>query len=343
MTRPKTILVTGSNSGLGLETARQLAERPEWQRIVLGARSEDKARGARDTLVAATGRSKEDFEYLIVDLNQPASVDAALDDADARDLHLDAVVMNAGGVVAANAEGIPKAESGLSQLFAMNVGGHARLVEGLLAANRVRRGATLVFAASEVSRGIRIGGKKAPVLPKSYPSLDEAIGAVARGEHVSTNIDDTYEYGLVKLLGIAWMSELAQRPGEKVRALSISPGATTGTAGAKGLPLLLAFFMTWIAMPLMRLFGQAHTVESGAARYIRGLEDPSLVNGGFYASADGGTSGRLVLQSSADQPLLSDDEFVAAVARLVQGIAREPQANTSAALAGAQAQARASA
>ena len=148
--------------------------------------------------------------------------------------------------------------------------------------------------------------------------------AAATGTHVSADVDDLREYGLVKLLGTAWMRDLARRHGDRLRVLSVSPGMTTGTNAAEAMPWPMRWVMKTIAMPLMRLLGKAHDVESGAARYLRGLEDPSLVNGGFYGSPGTGLTGALTLQSAAQQPLLEDDAFSAAVGRLMERVAHQP-------------------
>ena len=51
-------------------------------------------------------------------------------------------------------------------------------------------------------------------------------------------------------------------------------------------------------MPLMEAFGKFHDLETGAARYIRGLHDPSFESGVFYGSEFPGVTGKLVDQST---------------------------------------------
>ncbi len=51
----KTVLVTGANSGLGFEAARQLAE-AGWGKVILACRSESKAEAARVRLVELTDK-----------------------------------------------------------------------------------------------------------------------------------------------------------------------------------------------------------------------------------------------------------------------------------------------
>ena len=49
----KTVLLTGANSGLGFEAARQLAV-AGWGKVILACRSESKAESARARLVELT-------------------------------------------------------------------------------------------------------------------------------------------------------------------------------------------------------------------------------------------------------------------------------------------------
>src|SRR5271165_7497740 len=93
-TRPgKTALITGANAGIGKEVARQLALRPEFTRIYLACRNQDRATKAKAELEAATGRSI--FDIIVMDVADPGSVRAGLAGINGS---LDAVVMNAGTV-----------------------------------------------------------------------------------------------------------------------------------------------------------------------------------------------------------------------------------------------------
>ncbi len=321
----KTILITGSNSGIGLEAARKLAAKPEWGIIVLGARSKAKAEAARDNIMATTGRSADDFRNLIVDLVDPASVQAAVQDVAQQGLRFDAVVLNAGGMPSANGGELQKVPSGQSKLFAMNVGGHAALVNGLLEGGHFSEHATVVFAASEASRGIPMMMAKAAKLPDGYADVDAALDAIVTGDHVQ-KVDDMYEYGLVKLLGAVWMTELAHRHPSSLRAIAVSPGMTGGTNAMAEMPSLMKTMMTWVMLPMMSLFGMAHKVGNGADRYLQALEDESLVNGGFYASPGSKLTGPLTLQSTTAQPLLNDEPFIRAVGRLMDRLPQAPVA-----------------
>src|SRR5271154_3683590 len=88
----KAILITGANTGLGKELARQLALRRDFERIYLGCRNPEKAEHAKDDLETVSGRAI--FEVVIIDLADLASVRAA---ASAIGAPLNALAMNAGG------------------------------------------------------------------------------------------------------------------------------------------------------------------------------------------------------------------------------------------------------
>jgi len=70
-------LVTGANSGIGKDVARQLAELGSFDRVYLACRNEAKAQAARTELEATTGRSI--FTVVRMDTSDTRSVLAAVD------------------------------------------------------------------------------------------------------------------------------------------------------------------------------------------------------------------------------------------------------------------------
>ncbi len=160
----KTALITGANVGIGKEVARQLALRPEFARIYLACRNQDRATQAKADLGAVTGR--DIFDIILMDLADLGSVRAGLA---AISGSLDALVMNAG--VIGNETLMELTADGATKLFATNVLGHAVLLEGLLTQNRLSEVA--VFAASEAARGIPKLGFKRPTFVST--STDESL------------------------------------------------------------------------------------------------------------------------------------------------------------------------
>src|SRR5277367_1163330 len=126
----KTALITGANVGIGKEVARQLALRPEFARIYLACRNQDRATTAKADLEAVTGR--DIFDIVVMDVADLGSVRAGLAAVNGS---LDALVMNAG--VIGNKTVMELTADGATKLFATNVLGHAVLLEGLLHENRL--------------------------------------------------------------------------------------------------------------------------------------------------------------------------------------------------------------
>lgn len=113
-------LVTGGTSGLGLETARQLAARGHT--VYLGARNAEK--GA--AVAAELGVS-----WLLMDVTNDAQVAAAAEQLREREGHLDVLVNNAG--VSAPRKPVPELTAvDMQQVFDTNVFGIVRVTNAFL-------------------------------------------------------------------------------------------------------------------------------------------------------------------------------------------------------------------
>lgn len=88
----KTYVITGGNSGIGLEAAKLLAARGG--RVVITARSEAKAQAALAEVRAAAPGAEAGF--VLLDLAEPASVAAAAEALHAACPRIDALIQNAG-------------------------------------------------------------------------------------------------------------------------------------------------------------------------------------------------------------------------------------------------------
>jgi len=275
------VLITGSNVGIGKEVARQLALRPEIGRIYLACRKQDRASTAKADLEADTGRHI--FQIILMDVANLGSVRAGLADVDGS---LDALVMNAG--VIGNKSLMELTADGVTKLFATNVLGHAVLLEGLLAQNRLNEVA--VFVASEAARGIPKLRFKRPAFLST--STDELTAVIDGSYFAETKYDRNLAFGQVKYIGALWMAHLARQYPD-LRFITVSPGNTTGTEAANGAALPLRF----AAKHIMPHLGISHELEVGAKRLVDGVIDPSLSSGVFYASAANKLTGPLVNQA----------------------------------------------
>lgn len=282
----KTALITGANTGIGKEVARQLGLFGSTEKIYLACRNESKAQAAKQDLEQKTGRPI--FEIIRMDVSDPDSVRSALASVKQP---LDALVMNAGGSGGKTPLALTK--SGVTDIFAQNVLGHVVLLDSLLKSGQLT--GTAVYLGSEAARGVPKMGMKRPVFATS--SADE-FASVCNGECRGKKFDSTLAYGQVKYLAALWMAAAA-RQNPEFKFLTISPGNTQGTEVANSMPLPARVLVKYVVMPVVApLLGMAHSLEVGAKRIVDGLADPALQSGVFYASQESTLTGPIVDQST---------------------------------------------
>lgn len=292
----RVVMITGANAGIGKETARQLALKPEVEKIYLACRNLTKALAAKQSLEEMTGRNI--FEIVIMDVADPDTVRNAV-----RGLQgpVDALIMNAGGTGGRNPE--KHTRDGVTNITATNLLGHVVLLDELLSADKLKNIA--LFASSEAARGIKKMGMNQPKLKTS--SADE-FATVFDGSFFGEAFDPMQVYGVVKYGGTLWMSSMARKYPD-VKFISMSPGGTRGTQGFDDLPLLKRIMFKYVGMPIfMPLMGLSHSLEKGAKRFVDGISNSDLKSGGFYGSRENVLTGPLVEQS-AFFPDLKNETF----------------------------------
>jgi WW domain-containing oxidoreductase len=188
----KTILVTGCNSGIGLETMRVLALRGA--HVIGTARTEEKAKEAGASVKGKTSA-------VACELADPKSVRAAVKTLHDRGTKLDAIMANAGIMALPNLE---KA-FGLELQFFTNHVGHFMLVTGLL--DLLTDTGRVVITSSEAHRQAPQGGI-------AFDNLDGSKG-----------YDRWRFYGQSKMANILFAKELAKKlAGTKKTANALHPG-----------------------------------------------------------------------------------------------------------------------
>jgi NAD(P)-dependent dehydrogenase (short-subunit alcohol dehydrogenase family) len=282
----KSALITGANTGIGKELARQLALRDDFDRIYLGCRNPAKAERAKCELQQATGRSI--FEIVIIDLTDIASVKAA---AAAITRPLNAVVMNAGGTGGPTTGALTQA--GVTEVFTQNVLGHVVLLEDLISTRSLTEVAVLV------------GSEAAPGVPKmrfprptfSSSSADEFASVIDGSFFAGDKFNAMLAYGQVKYLGALWMASMARRHPE-LRFITMSPGNTAGIEAPRDQPALLRAIANHIFLPhVAPLLGIGHKLDYGAKPLAAAVTDPSRQSGVFYATAANTMTGPVIDQA----------------------------------------------
>ena len=200
-------MVTGGNSGIGKETAVDLAGMGAT--VVITARDHAKGAGARDEIAARAGR--DDVEVMALDLADFASIRTFAAELLARHARLDVLVNNAGGILSQRLE----TKQGFEMTFGVNHLGHFLLTDLLV--ERLRASAPArVITVSSVGHRYAVGGLSFGDLQseRHYWSFDA--------------------YAKSKLANILFARELARRlDGSGVTSNSLHPGVVrTGFGSA---------------------------------------------------------------------------------------------------------------
>lgn len=297
----KSVFITGANSGLGKDTARQLALLGT-EKIYLSGRNASKLQAAKQDLEQTTG--KRIFEIVVADTSNFEQVRAAVA---ALPAPVEGLVMNAGGVIGSDSM---HNKSGALTMIAINLLGHVILFEELVKANKLTKVA--IYAGSEAAVGIPRMGFPSPAF-KTY-SADE-FASVIDGSFFNDKITEPVLYGYTKYFAAMWMGAMA-RQHPSLRVVTVSPGGTSGTAGADKMSGMMRIMMK-VIMPIMATVGVMHNLETGTKRYVDVLTNDQFKSGIFYASPKGKMTGTLTDQTSI-QPAFSNTTYQDNVNQAVQ-------------------------
>ena len=193
----KTAIVTGSNTGIGLEIARALSRKGA--RVVLACRDAEKANAAIADI--SQGAEQADLDYLHLDLANIASVRDAAEEAKKED-RIDFLINNAGLMIPPLSHG----STGSELQFAVNHLGHFAFTGLLLDKLAENGGGRVVTQASLAHRGAKI----------DFDNLDARHG-YSRGKF----------YGQSKLANLLFAFELDRRlraAGSPAKSVAAHPG-----------------------------------------------------------------------------------------------------------------------
>ncbi|APU14231.1 MULTISPECIES: oxidoreductase [Actinoalloteichus] len=265
----RTALVTGANSGLGLETATQLARRGAL--VVLAGRDADRGRAATETVATeATGPVPK---WLRLDLADLGSVRAAAEQFHADHSTLDVLVNNA-GVMA-----IPRqlTADGFERQFGTNHLGHFALTGLLLPALSRSRRARVVTVSSRLHSAGRI----------RFDDLDftrRYSRMAAYSQSKLANLLFAFELDRRCRASSADLISVAAHPGLAATNLFASAGGLYGLFGRVMVPRF------------------AQSAEAGALPQLRAATAPDVEGGQYFGPHDRGEqSGFPVVVRASEQ------------------------------------------
>jgi retinol dehydrogenase 12 len=246
----RTFLVTGANTGIGLATARVLAERDG--QVTVACRSPEKGQAAVAGIIAATGNNAVSF--LRLDLASLSSVRQAAADFLARGEPLEVLVNNAG---VAGRRGLTS--DGFELMFGVNHLGHFAFTLALLdclkqSADR-GGGARIVHVSSDAH----------------YQATGIDFAELRRRTRAITGMP---EYAVSKLCNVLFSQELARRlAGTGVTSYALHPGLVGSDIWRR---------VPWPVRPLMTR--RMLSVDEGARTSLYCATAPELAgqSGRFY-------------------------------------------------------------
>ena len=245
----RTAVITGANSGIGLEAARYLAARGA--RVVLACRDEGKARAVAARIAGEVPGAEADT--VVLDLSSLESVRAAAAETRSRYPRLDLLVNNAGVMMPP----LSRTKDGFELQFGTNHLGHFALTGLVLPSLLAAPGSRVVTVSSN---GHKVGRIHFDDL--QWEHRYRRMGAYAQSK--LANLLFTYE--LQRRLSAA---------GDKTIAVAAHPG-TSDTA-------LVRYMPAW--MQLGSRLAPSQGAQMGSLPTVRAATDPAAAGGDYYGPA----------------------------------------------------------
>ena len=259
----KVYIVTGANSGVGLETTRQLVS--QGAHVVMACRRPEAGREAALSMTGLRGT----FEVMRMDLAGLGSVRNFV--TAFRDKHdrLDGLVCNAGMV---NMSGkLEHTKDGLETTMAISYFGHFLLTELLLDMLKKSAPSRMVILSSVVHAGS----------PKNRPKVHlEDLHFERRP------FNNFAAYGEAKVAAVLYAKELAERlEGSGVTTASVHPGWARSNFGGGGNFMMKAAM--FLMRPFVNAFGMTDSNEESAQTSLHALlsDDAARHSGAYFSQS----------------------------------------------------------
>lgn len=263
--RGRTVVVTGSNTGIGFETASALAARGA--SVILAVRDVTKGKAAAEKITSSHPRADVTVEQL--DLSSLESIRSAAERLGKRRPAVDVLINNAGITHAPR----DQTDDGFERVFGTNHLGHFALT-GLLLPSMLEvpgsRVVTVSALAHQQTRGIRFDDLQREQSHNAWQVYAES-----------------------KLANLLFTNELQRRlAGANTIAVAAHPGLSRSDLGRDAPRLQKALFRV-IEITLLQ------STAMGALPSLRAATDPGVNGGEYYGPARRGIRGYPVLAETA--------------------------------------------
>lgn len=247
----KLCVITGANSGIGFETARELAKQGAF--IVMVCRNEDKAEAAKQKIHQESPSSGIDI--VLCDFSIQDEIRAAADQIKASYEKIDVLINNHGFIAGSYNETV----DGLEETFGVNHIGYFLFTNLLLDSIKAAGNARIINVASDAHKGGKFN-------PENLQLKD--------------NYNHWVAYGNSKLFNILFTIELADRlKGTGVTANCLHPGVIRSNFGSKSTLLIRVFWK--LAGPFMKSNKQG----AQTTIYLATSDEVEEVNGAYFKNS----------------------------------------------------------
>ena len=257
----KTVVITGSNVGIGFGAAKFIAAKRDWL-VVLACRNEAKANQAIQEI--RRDHPQANLAFAPLDLFALTSVRRFPDELAAMSVPpIEGLILNAGGINM-QAKALEFSEDGYEHTFQLNFLGHFLLVNLML---RYLIGpARIIFVSSDLHdpAATRMG----KIMTARYGPVED----LAHGTGTAANLKPMARYATAKMYAMMAAYELdrkLQQTGRPVTVNSWSPGVVPSTQAGRGMSPILKAIMTsnWF----VSFMGSHLSTEEEAGRGLGGL------------------------------------------------------------------------
>jgi len=247
----KTIIITGGNTGLGYECAKNIGQDCKTNHIILACRNSQKANDAVKSLISETGNPN--IRSLELDLSSLESIRRFASEFVSLNLPpLYAVVCNAGIQIV---NGTQYTNDGFEMTFGVNHLGHFLLVNLLL--GEMADTGKVVFVSSDTHDPLQKTGMPEPIYEKAE--------WLAYPDKSNVSFSGTRRYTTSKLCNLYCTYELAERiktqTNKNITVNAFNPGMMPGTGLARNHNFFARFAWKYI-LPVLTLF--KHNVNTVA-------------------------------------------------------------------------------